>query len=929
MKHLATKKCGHGVSAGTLCLLWFMTSCAGNQSQQQQSDAVQTQVTQQLNTAENLQVENSAQGGSNSNYTGVTGNIAPNGANSMSNTGGNAATQAAPLNQAMQAGSANALPLGVGNLPQVNGAGLAATNSSAALPSGDLTTATNAALSPSLKPDSTLPSNAGNSKSNGNGVMAALPRGLLTWVGYNYRKDQRTLDVQLVTSGEPSYRIFQEVNRASQNEIVLRFANTVMRHRIRRDINATEFRSPVAYIRLRSDAVLGYTDVVLTLREPVQPRIVTKKGGVMLSFDIPEHWFAPSAEERPVANAEIVNDETPGLPAIGSSDKPAGVSPRERVAYVPNPGSDVFKDVNEHGQPLVPKSDSSRELIPSSGDNLLQNDHPQGIIELAYTVMGVAQGNFSSDIPASGLNADLLEDVPESSSQAAAASIQGSQAGSSDIMGVAAGSSMATLASKKKAIRLDFRDAPVSQVVRMIAGESGINFIIAPEVGTKKTSISLKNVPWDVALKAVLESNRLGMQEIAPGLVRIDALATFAADKDAEDKARQSTEALIPTKVLIMPLNYAKAEDAAKLVQAMLPKVTDPNNIAQKRNFDRFRAQADSRSNAVIVEATPNVLSTIKTLLERLDSQTPQVRIASRLVEVSNDIADGLGVNWDLPFAYDAGRGLGFGSLPFPNSVSSRFAVDPGGATERGGNAALHFGSINNMLALDLKLRMYETKRKAETLQTQDVVVQDNEKALVTAGSTDFIQTLAGIGGTGGLQAIEYNLALSVVPHITADGAVQMKIDIKGDSPKKSDGAAASKNTRQLQTTLLKRSGETAVIGGLYSSEVSMSQRSVPYLSSIPLIGALFRSTDKADSKKDLLIMVTPTIVGSSTATTAGGAADAESLSPPIAMNAAASNNAAANGQLNAEGQSQNAASQQSGGQAAKVNASQQSNDAM
>ncbi len=427
----------------------------------------------------------------------------------------------------------------------------------------------------------------------------------------------------------------------------------------------------------------------------------------------------------------------------------------------------------------------------------------------------------------------------------------------------------------------------------MIAAESGINFIISPDAGAKKTSISLKNVAWDVALKAVLESNRLGMQEIAPGLVRIDFLKTFTEDRDAEQKARQATEALNPTKVLVMPLNYAKAEDAAKLAQAMMPKVTDPTNAAERRNIDRFKVQADPRSNSVIVEATPNVLSTIKVLLERLDAQTPQVRIASRLVEITNDATDGLGVAFNTPFSMDPGRGLGFGTLPFPNSLTSQFSVDPGGAATPGGTAAIRLGSINNLIALDLKLRAYETRKKAETLQNQDVVVQDNEKAVVSAGSTDYFTTAGGVGTAGTIVPIDYVLSLNVTPHITADGSVQMKLEIKGDSPNKSDtaGGQASKNSRSLTTTLLKKSGETAVIGGLYSSQVSKTNLAVPFFSKLPIIGALFRSVDNSDSKKDLLIMVTPTIVGSASGSVGGAAGE---ISVPPA--GAASNGSAGGG---------------------------------
>jgi type II secretory pathway component GspD/PulD (secretin) len=124
---------------------------------------------------------------------------------------------------------------------------------------------------------------------------------------------------------------------------------------------------------------------------------------------------------------------------------------------------------------------------------------------------------------------------------------------------------------------------------------------------------------------------------------------------------------------------------------------------------------------------------------------------------------------------------------------------------------------------------------------------------------------------------------MNVVPHITADGAVQMKIDIKGDSPGIAiTGSATRKTTRQLTTTMLKRSGETAVIGGLYTSTTSRTQRGIPYLSNLPLFGALFRSTEKTDDKKDLLIMVTPTIVGGGSASSSGSAGADAGLMPPI-----------------------------------------------
>ena len=713
------------------------------------------------------------------------------------------------------------------------------------------------------------------------------PKGVLTWVGYNYNKDEKKLDVQIVTEGSPVYKIFKEKNRAGQVEMVVRYLNTNLRSKVRRDIDASEFRSPVAYIRMRNDQTFNHTDIVMTLRDEIEPTAVTKGSSLMLSFVIPDRWFAPVAAQVPVSTADVVEDApVEGMPVLDSaaSSEDAAIKP-----YIDNPGEDTFKNSSpESAKKLVPRSDDSNELVPvdkgPEGDKFLRNDNPVEFNETRYTVNSVAQANFSADIPASGnFAADLIEDMPidlgepsqssDTANQLPAPST--AQPAGTDVVGVDSTSGAAP--SSKKVMRLDFRDAPVSQVIKMIAAESDINFIISPEAASKKTSISLKNVAWDVALKAVLESNSLGMQELSTGLVRIDFLENFAKDHEAAEKARQATEALIPTKVMIMPLSYLKATDAATMVREMLPKA-DQNNTVQQRSFSRFKVQAEPRSNSLVVEATPNFLSTVKTLLERLDTQTPQVRIQSRLVEFSKTNADGLGVKWDAPFNLDAGRGLGFGSLPFPNSLNSMFAIDPGGAKTPGGSLAVKLGSINNFVALDLRLKAYETKKMAETLQTQDVVVQDNEDAEMRAGTTDFFPATAGVGAVAGAPTeIKYELVLKVTPHITADGAVQMKLNITGDDPKDAVGTAlTSKTSRSLSTTLLKRSGETAVIGGLYTSNVQLTELGVPFLGRIPLIGALFRSKDKSNSKKDLLIMVTPTILGSSSASTSGATGASE-----------------------------------------------------
>jgi type IV pilus secretin PilQ/predicted competence protein len=812
------------------------------------------------------------------------------------------------------------------------------------------------------------------------------PHGVVHWVGYNFKKEERKLDVQIVTDGKPIYKVFQEFNQAKQPEIVVRFLNTDVRHKIRRDIDASEFRSPVAYIRMRKDSTFRHADVILTMRDAVQPVMSVRGSSVMLSFAVPERWLPNTGEsESPVATMEIASDANV-MPVVASDSDPERMTAQAMVTeYVNDPGKDTFEGDEqletatlvpiEGTKELVPQNPAAAtdSLLPVSDEEAMPNFSTPGLNggdagpvhpwkETEFRAIDVAQEvtNFATDIPPPVTNGATNGSAMNGSAEltngfATGGTVMTNEAlvtedmpmegqFAADVPGIdpnAGQAAQQAMAAPRRAMKFDFRNATVGAVMRVISAESGLNFVMPPEVSARKITISLTNVSWDVALKAVLESNRLGMEEVGPKIVRIDDLKVFIDDRDAQDKARQATEALIPTKVLVMRLSYAQAEDAAKVVEKLLPKPADASSPAQKRNYDRFKVQADKRSNALIVEAIPTEIAKIKALIERLDSQTPQVKISSRIVEVLSRAERGLGISWDSPFNVDAGRGLGFGSLPFPNSLSSSFAVDPGMRGTTVGAAQIRLGSINNLMALDLKVKMLESKSEAESLQNQDVLVEDNQEASIVAGTSDYF-TIQGTSTTpGSITEVAYNTSLKVVPHITADGSVQMKLDIKGDSARVSTNpnAAAGKMTRSLATTLLKKSGDTAVIGGLYSTDRQKTQNGIPWLSSLPIIGALFRSSYTTDERRDLLIMVTPTIqnsvsmsgfdagggVGNAAGSTSGNVSSNVSIdaapSGNMALNAASNNQAIQNGtQSQAQSQFQGQGQGQASGQQSMVN---------
>lgn len=404
-------------------------------------------------------------------------------------------------------------------------------------------------------------------------------------------------------------------------------------------------------------------------------------------------------------------------------------------------------------------------------------------------------------------------------------------------------------------ISLDFKGATLREVIRAISAETNINFILPDRINNNKVYISLKNVPWDQALQAILQTNGLGIVKLGGDVVRIDTLDSLAKEKKDVEEGRKNAALVTPTKVLVVRLSYAKAATLVKIV----------NNMLSTSAFDkRVKVDADERTNAIVVEAIPQELSKISALIKRIDLQTPQVRIESRVIEIQKTSTNSLGINWATPFNYDQGRGLGFGNLVFPSNIISAFSVDSG-ATSSGllqqGKFDIHIGSLNNITALDLRLRMGELTDQTKSLQNNNVLVVDGENAKIQAGSVDYFQVPTGQGQTA-MSSVEYLLSLDVTPHITADGAVQMAVTIENSAPTKPNATAStSKSTRTLKTSMLRKSGETAVIGGLYTTSYQDTRQGFPFLMDIPIFGLLFRSSAKTESKRELIILITPTIV--------------------------------------------------------------------
>lgn len=192
----------------------------------------------------------------------------------------------------------------------------------------------------------------------------------LVWVGYDFLEHDSVVKIELVTRGMPKYNIFQERNRQDQPELVVRFFNTKLRGKVRRDVDASEFRSPVAFLRMRYDEDENAVDVVMTMRDPVQPRLFSKNGNVLLTFPVPDHYFGNSLiGGAPVAKAEVLAN-TNVMPEL---DETSDISEGMKIAkaFVNNPGGEAFKQAPaDGGEPVNPEP----VPLPTAPDGQLPAD---------------------------------------------------------------------------------------------------------------------------------------------------------------------------------------------------------------------------------------------------------------------------------------------------------------------------------------------------------------------------------------------------------------------------------------------------------------------------------------------------------------------------------------------------------------------------
>lgn len=377
-----------------------------------------------------------------------------------------------------------------------------------------------------------------------------------------------------------------------------------------------------------------------------------------------------------------------------------------------------------------------------------------------------------------------------------------------------------------KKMSMDFQDADVKNVLRLIAEVSNLNVVAGSDVkGT--VTMRMVDVQWDHALDVILATNGLEMARDG-NIIRVASAGNF--------RKQEALEKLVTE---IVYLNYAVAGDIKGRITMS----------------SRGKVSADERTNALIINDVRAIVLEAKEILMELDTPTRQVLIEARIVQTNPTFTREIGIQW-------GGR---------TNRAEDKFSTVSGAAGEN--NYAINLAStekfgglaykyLSNSTQLDLILTAMEKDEKVKIVSRPKIVTLDNEKATIEQGVALPYRKMTD-EGTISTEFIDATLKLEVTPHITPDGSVILDVMAKKDQKSSQTGhdGEAGIDKRKAETKVLVKNGETTVIGGIYERVQTSTDRGVPFFSKIPVLGWLFKSKFEEDVVTELLIFLTPTIV--------------------------------------------------------------------
>ncbi|WP_425490544.1 DNA uptake porin HofQ [Brenneria izadpanahii] len=391
-------------------------------------------------------------------------------------------------------------------------------------------------------------------------------------------------------------------------------------------------------------------------------------------------------------------------------------------------------------------------------------------------------------------------------------------------------------------VSMAFEDSPIQRILQALADHQQLNMVVAPGVeGT--ISLRLAEVPWQQALDIVLHMGQLAVERDGNVLLVYPASHLEVLQRQKEERLAQQAQNQ-PLHNLSVALQHADAAEIAAGVQAQRGALLTERGIVT----------VDKRTNTLLIRDTAAALEQLKLWVNELDLPLAQVQLAAHIVTISSGNLQELGVNWGLGTDEETNKALRLNNFNISLPVESP-AI----------NAGFHLARLNGRL-LELELMALEQENQVEIIASPRLLTAHQQTASIKQGTEIPYQVSSGASGSTSIEFKEAVLGMEVTPSILRAGRITLNLKISQNMPgqtiKQSDnGEALAIDKQEIQTQVTVADGETIVLGGIFQRQKQRGGNQIPVLGNIPVFGHLFKNSTRQDTRRELVIFITPTLL--------------------------------------------------------------------
>ncbi|MGE5807942.1 MAG: secretin N-terminal domain-containing protein, partial [Nitrospirota bacterium] len=387
----------------------------------------------------------------------------------------------------------------------------------------------------------------------------------------------------------------------------------------------------------------------------------------------------------------------------------------------------------------------------------------------------------------------------------------------------------------EKPISLNFKNTNIKDVFEFLAKLSGINILFDEEVKAQPVTVFVKDVSFQYALNLLLSTNKLFMKKISA-----DTIIIIPKNKAKTD---QYQDLIVRT----FYLNFAKSKEIVNLVRSML---------------DVKRVYVNETLNSITIRETPEKMKLVEKIIAANDLKEAEVILDVEILEISRTNA--------LKYGWNFQPGLSTTATIQPTVTTTTSAV-----SANAGIALSELRSLNSdnvFLSLpSLVFNLIKQDSDAQTLANPRVRILNNKQAKFHIGDkipvqTSTVQATTAVAVTSTFEYKDVGIKVSIEPTVHLSNTVTLKLGLEistlGDALEFGNGQKQFRfGTRNTDTSINLRDGETVIIGGLIQDQDRKTRNKIPLLGDIPILGKLFSSEDDGTIKTDILMSITPNIV--------------------------------------------------------------------